>query len=105
MHKLFVENVADIYSMDHLKEQGKTFSNFPHAVEAIIVPFQKANRPSGTVVDGEKYLSCKHLLYGYEVEVCVYQSLPKFRVRYLKILSERMLEHSWSWRSQRKTRS
>ena len=53
MRKMFVDPVAQIYSTEHLKEQKKTFKNFPYAIEAVDVTFQQANRPFGIIQEGK----------------------------------------------------
>lgn len=103
MHKLYVQNVADIYSMVHLQEKDKTFRNFAYAVEAIDVTFQLSNRPSGNVAEGKKYFSGKHKNYGYKVEVAVrangfasaYSKHYPGSVSDMTILTERIDKHRW----------
>lgn len=71
LHKLFVQDVADNYTMKHLQEKKTTFKSSEFSVEAIDVTFQQANRPSGNMQEGKLYFSGKHKLYGFKVEVAV----------------------------------
>lgn len=62
--RLFVDIVADIYNITHLREQGKTFRYYKHIVEAIDVTSQQTNRPSGSMDKEKKNSSGKHKFYG-----------------------------------------
>lgn len=59
--KLFVHDVANKYTMDHLQEDNQTFKSCAFAVEAIDVTFQQANRPSGSMQEKKVYFSGKAL--------------------------------------------
>ncbi len=57
--------------MAHLIKKGIQFKNFSCACHATDIIFQQENCPSGTLLEGELYLSGKHKSCGYNTEVCV----------------------------------
>ncbi len=67
----FVTRVTQKSTMTVLHENGTLFKTFFHALEAVVVTFQKSNRPSGNMQEAKIYFSGKHKLYGYKVEVAV----------------------------------
>lgn len=52
--ELFVDPVAQEYSMECLEENDARFTNFPLAIEAIDVTLQQGNSPSGNMQEGKK---------------------------------------------------
>lgn len=60
-----------LHTMEYLYAGAITFCNFPLALEAVEVTFQKANRPSGNMQEVKRNFSGKHNLYGFKVEVLV----------------------------------
>ena len=61
--------------MKELRDTSQTFSNYPEALYAVDVTFQKPFCPSGAILEGRIYFSHKQKLYGAEVEVIFLSNL------------------------------
>ncbi len=97
----FVTRVSKQSTMSALCEQETMFESFRFALEAIDGTFQEANRSSGNIQERKLYLSVKHKLYGYKVEVAVRPNglASAFSPHYpgsvsdIKIMSRRTAKH------------
>ncbi|ETV69645.1 hypothetical protein H257_14668 [Aphanomyces astaci] len=67
----YIDNVGAKWTMEHLTSTGQRFANFPAALYAVDVTFQKTNAPAGTFSEKKMYYSKKHGHYGLKVEASV----------------------------------
>lgn len=71
IYDMYVKDHARTYTMEKLREDNVSFSNYPEARYATDVIFQQSNRPSGTLSEGRVFFSGKHHMYGFKTEVSV----------------------------------
>ncbi|RHZ21670.1 hypothetical protein DYB31_015192, partial [Aphanomyces astaci] len=67
----YIDTVLDKYSMQHLHTSGHRFNNFPSALYAVDVTFQRTNTPAGSFNEKKRFYSKKHGQYGLKVEASV----------------------------------
>ncbi|RHY63020.1 hypothetical protein DYB30_006351 [Aphanomyces astaci] len=67
----YIDTVLDKYSMQHLHTSGHRFNNFPSALYAVDVTFQRTNAPAGSFNEKKRFYSKKHGQYGLKVEASV----------------------------------
>ncbi|ETW03688.1 hypothetical protein H310_05074 [Aphanomyces invadans] len=63
--------MASKWTMTQLRSCGHSFKNFPMALYAVDVTFQKTNAPVGSFAEKKRFFSKKHGQYGLKVEVSV----------------------------------
>lgn len=98
-----VTPISQSYSMEGLREENTMFKNFPVAIEAIDITFQQASSPSGNMLEGKRYFSGKHKLYGYKIEVAVrpnglasaFSAHRPGSVSDIAIMTQRVEEHTF----------
>ncbi|RHY29905.1 hypothetical protein DYB32_004764 [Aphanomyces invadans] len=67
----YIDNMASKWTMTQLRSCGHSFKNFPMALYAVDVTFQKTNAPVGSFAEKKRFFSKKHGQYGLKVEVSV----------------------------------
>ncbi|RHY82233.1 hypothetical protein DYB26_008986 [Aphanomyces astaci] len=67
----YIDTVLDKYSMQHLHTSGHRFNNFPSALYAVDVTFQRTNAPAGSFNEKKRFYSKKHGQYDLKVEASV----------------------------------
>ncbi|ETV71859.1 hypothetical protein H257_12992 [Aphanomyces astaci] len=67
----YIDAVADKYTMEHLETNKRRFANYPCALYAVDVTFQKTNIPARSFPERKRFFSKKHGQHGVKVEASV----------------------------------